>query len=178
MRWCIQQMMAEMQNQRPGNALAARHLAHLMLLQAFRLHLARLAGHRVGLLYALTDPHLAKAIEAMHQDPAHRWTLAELASRAGLSRSIFAQRFQQRVGDTPINYLTQWRMLLARDRLQNGRETLATLARALGYESESAFNTAFKRVTGCSPRRYARSANGGQPDPKAGSEAELLHRYL
>lgn len=161
MRWCIQQMMAEMQSGRPGGALAARHLAHLMLLQAFRLHLSRQADDRVGLLYALADPHLAKAIEAMHLDPAHRWTLAELAARAGLSRSIFAGRFRERVGETPIDYLIQWRMMLAKERLESGRETLGTIANAVGYESESAFNTAFKRVIGCSPRRYARAETNG-----------------
>jgi AraC-like DNA-binding protein len=166
MRWCIQQMMTEMQSGRPGGALAARHLAHLMLLQAFRLHLSRQAGDRVGLLYALADPHLGRAIEAMHLDPAHRWTLAELAGKAGLSRSIFAQRFRERVGETPIDYLTQWRMMLARDRLEEGRETLGTIANALGYESESAFNTAFRRVVGCSPRRYGRAETNGFTAPE------------
>ena len=91
----------------------------------------------------------------MHGDPAHRWTLAELAGRAGQSRSIFAQRFRERVGETPIGYLAQWRMMLAKERLTNGRDTLAIIAHGLGYESENAFNTAFRRVVGCSPRRYA-----------------------
>lgn len=157
LRWCINQMMTEMRAGRPGGTLAARHLAHLMLLQAFRLHLARQAKDRVGLLYALADPHLGRAIEAMHADPAHRWTLAELAGRAGLSRSIFAQRFRVRVGETPIGYLAQWRMMLAQDRLTDGREPLGTIANELGYESENAFNTAFRRIIGCSPRRYARA---------------------
>ena len=157
LRWCIKQMMTEMQAGRPGGTLAARHLAHLMLLQAFRLHLSRQAGDRVGLLYALADPQLGRAIEAMHADPAHRWTLAELAKQAGLSRSIFAQRFRERVGETPIGYLAQWRMMLARDKLTDGREPLGTIANGLGYVSENAFNTAFRRVIGCSPRRYARA---------------------
>ncbi len=161
MRWCIAQMMAELRGGRPGATLAVRHLAQLMLLQAFRLHLSRQGSGRVGLLYALADPHLGRAIEAMHAEPAHRWTLAELAGRAGLSRSIFAQRFRERVGQTPITYLAQWRMMLARDRLTNGREPLGTIAVALGYESENAFNTAFRRVVGCSPRRYARTEKGG-----------------
>lgn len=157
LRWCITQMMKEIRCHRPGGTLAARHLAHLMLLQAIRLHLSRQATDRVGLLYALADPHLGRAIEAIHADPAHRWTLADLASRAGLSRSIFAQRFRERVGETPIGYLAQWRMMLARDRLMAGQETLGTIARALGYDSENAFNTAFRRLTGSSPRRYARA---------------------
>ena len=157
LRWCITQMMTEMRAGRPGGTLAARHLAHLMLLQAFRLHLSRQASGRVGLLYALADPQLGRAIEAMHADPAHRWTLAELATRAGLSRSIFAQRFRERVGETPIGHLAQWRMMLARDRLTDGRDPLSTIANELGYDSENAFNTAFRRVIGCSPRRYARA---------------------
>jgi AraC-like DNA-binding protein len=167
MRWCITQMMMEMRVGRPGGTLAARHLAHLMLLQAFRLHLSRQAGDHVGLLYALADPHLGKAIEAMHSDPAHHWTLAALAGRAGLSRSVFAQRFRERVGETPIGYLAQWRMMLAKDRLTNGNDTLATIANGLGYESENAFNTAFHRLVGCSPRRYARTeANWKFPEAR------------
>ena len=165
LRWCILQMITEMQAGRPGGALAARHLAHLMLLRAFRLHLSRQAGDRVGVLYALADPQLARAIEAMHAYPAHRWTVAELASRAGLSRSIFAKRFRERVGESPIGYLAQWRMMLARDRLMTGREPLGTIATALGYDSENAFNTAFRRLTGCSPRRYARSRASSAADP-------------
>ena len=93
----------------------------------------------------------------MHAHPARRWTLAELAALAGLSRSVFAQRFRERVGETPIGYLAQWRMMLARERLTAGREPLGKIAAALGYESENAFNTAFRRLTGCSPRRFARS---------------------
>ena len=94
-----------------------------MLLQAFRLHLSGQTGNRVGMLYALSGPYLGKAIEAMHGNPAHRWTLAELAAQARLSWSIFAQRFRKRLGGTPIGYLAQWRMMLAKDRLTNGHHT-------------------------------------------------------
>lgn len=172
MHWCIQQMMTEMQPGRLGGSLAARHLAHLILLQAFRLHLSQQANDRVGLLYALADPQVGKAIEAMHLEPARRWTLAELADRVGLSRSVFAQRFRERVGATPIAYLTHWRMRLAKDKLRNGRETLGRIAAALGYESENAFNTAFKRVVGCSPRRYARMEMDAEEDAKDSADAE------
>nr|WP_225737344.1 helix-turn-helix transcriptional regulator [Dyella acidiphila] len=93
----------------------------------------------------------------MHADPARRWTLHELATQAGMSRSIFAQRFRDKVGEAPIAYLTHWRMRLAAERLMTGEDTLAHIAQSFGYESENAFNTAFKRVMGCSPRRYARA---------------------
>lgn len=156
LRWSIEQMMSEMRDGAPGSALASHHLAHLMLLQAFRLYLSRAISDQPAVLHALADPHLAKAIGAMHARPAYRWTLAELANQAGMSRSIFAQRFQQKVGETPIAYLTGWRMMLAAEHLAQGEERLAAIARSCGYESENAFNTAFKRLMGCSPGRYAR----------------------
>ena len=156
----------ERTSRKPAGCHACRPApGHLLLLQAFRLHLSRQAG-RVGLLYALADRHLGKAIGALHADPARRWTLAELAMEAWLSRSIFAQRLRNQMGETPIGYLTTWRMTLARDSLADAREPLARIANTLGYESENAFSTAFRRVVGCSPRRYApdvRSATVGRP---------------
>ena len=156
LRWAIERMMEELQQNRPGAELVAQHLAHMMLVQALRLHLSRQADARVGWFFALSDPPISAAMGAMHADPAHRWTLAELASLAGLSRSVFAERFRVKVGETPIEYLTRWRMMLAGDRLTHTGDHLAKTALSLGYESESAFSTAFKRVMGCSPRRYAR----------------------
>lgn len=90
----------------------------------------------------------------MHEDPANRWTVQTLAERAGMSRSVFSQKFKQAVGSAPLEYLTRWRMLLAGDRLANGKEPVSAVALSLGYESESAFSTAFKRTLGCSPRQY------------------------
>ncbi len=159
-----------MHDGKPGASLAAHHLAHLMLLQVLRLYLSRHVGEQVGWFYALADPQLNKAIEAMHVDPAHRWTLSELAANAGMSRSIFAQRFRERVGETPIVYLTRWRMMLAVERLAGGRDPMAKVARSSGYESENAFNTAFRRVMGCSPRRYARADQGGSAAPEQAAD--------
>ncbi len=161
LRWSIDRMMVELRECRPGADLAAHHLAHMMLLQALRLYLDRRGGNQAGWFYALADPQLSTAIAAMHGNPARRWLLGELASQAGMSRSIFARRFREKVGETPISYLTRWRMMLAAERLADGRDPLAQTAHALGYESENAFNTAFKRVMGCSPRRYARAEMHG-----------------
>ena len=156
LRWSIERMMQELRDPQPGGFLVLQHLAHMLLVQALRAHLAGGASGGVGWLFALADPQIGPAIHAMHGDPAHPWTLQELAESVGMSRSSFAQRFKATVGEPPIVYLTRWRMLLAGDRLADSGEPIAVIALSLGYESESAFSTAFKRVMGCSPRRYCR----------------------
>lgn len=156
-RWSLDRLREEVRDDRPGASLMAQQLAHMMLVQALRLYLTEQPGDSVGWFFALADPKLAVAISAMHAEPARRWTLVDLACLAGMSRSIFADRFRSRVGETPLAYLTRWRMMLAAERLATTRDTLVHIARSLGYESENAFNTAFKRVMGSSPRRYARS---------------------
>jgi AraC-like DNA-binding protein len=157
LRWSVERMMDELREAKPGASLVAQHLAHMMLVQALRLHLAEGLKGRVGWFFALADKQMSRAISAMHADPSHRWTLQELAQHAGMSRSVFAQRFRETVGETPLEYLTRWRMLVAGDRLINSRDALAETAFSVGYESESAFSTAFKRVMGVSPRQYGRS---------------------
>jgi AraC-like DNA-binding protein len=156
MRWLIERMMDEARGERAGASLAAHHLAQLMLLQALRLYLSTRRPEGVGWFFALADTHLSLALGAIHGEPGRHWTLDGLARSAGMSRSVFAQRFRETVGETPIAYLARWRMFLAADRLSQGRDSLAETATSLGYESESAFNTAFKRIMGCSPRRYVR----------------------
>jgi AraC-like DNA-binding protein len=158
LRWSVERMMQELQNPQPGNFLVAQHLAHMMMIQALRIHLAEGGEGGIGWLFALADRQMGAAISAMHEDPAQRWTLQTLAERAGMSRSSFAEKFKQTVGTAPMEYLTRWRMLLAGDRLANTGDSISVVALSLGYESESAFSTAFKRVMGCSPRQYGRRA--------------------
>lgn len=159
LRWSVERMMQELREQRPGGLLVAQHLAHMMLVQALRLHMAQGLNGGIGWLFALADKQMGAAINAMHADPAYGWTLQELAGRAGMSRSSFALKFKETVGSSPMDYLTRWRMLLAGDRLTNSGDPIAAIALALGYESESAFSTAFKRVMGCSPRQYSRGVS-------------------
>src|SRR5580698_6044124 len=121
-----------------------------------RLYLAEGAHGGASWLAALTDPQLYGAIAAMHDEPGHPWTLEKLARRAGMSRTVFALRFKEVVGETATEYLTRWRMLLAAERLTAGGEPVARIASALGYESESSFGKAFRRVIGHPPRRFAR----------------------
>lgn len=155
--WLVEQMRREVREPRPGGALVARHLAHMMLVQALRLHLADAATSGTGWYFALAHPRLAAAMAALHADPGRRWTLSELGRIAGMSRSAFALTFRERVGETPIGYLQRWRMLLAGERLKQG-EPVAAIAPGLGYESESAFSTAFKRTMGCTPRAFRTQA--------------------
>ena len=157
LRWALERMRLELLHGQPGSVLIAQHLAHTVLVQTLRLYLAGQEGRHVGWLFALADPQLAAAIGAMHADPGARWTLPALADRAGMSRTSFARTFRATVGTSPLDYLTRWRMLLAGSRLTDGKQPISSIARSLGYDSESAFSTAFKRVMGCPPRTYARA---------------------
>jgi len=157
LRWCIDHMREEMREPQPGGFLIAQQLAQMLLVQALRAHLSD-AGAGVGWLSALADKQLAAVIAAMHGDPARPWSVEQLARAAGMSRTAFALRFKSKVGQTPMEYLTRWRMLLADERLRHSREPVSAVARSLGYTSESAFSTAFKRVMGAAPRRHAQRA--------------------
>ena len=163
MRWSLERMREELREPQPGGFLVAQHLAYMMLVQALRLHLAEGSKGSVGWLFALADKQMGAAISSLHDDPAHGWTLQELAERVGMSRSTFALKFKETVGASPMDYLTRWRMLLAGDRLANSRDRISAIALSLGYESESAFSTAFKRVMGRSPRQYSYGRNLASP---------------
>jgi AraC-like DNA-binding protein len=176
MRWSLERMRLELFEQQPGGSLVAQHLAHMMLVQALRLHLAEGVKGGVGWLFALADKQMSAAINAMHGDPGQHWTLQKLAERAGMSRSIFAMKFKETVGASPMEYLTRWRMLVAGDKMTNSRDSLASIALSLGYESESAFSTAFKRVMGCSPRQYSRSSSRATSRREGRDGAEVLER--
>ncbi|WP_274517099.1 helix-turn-helix domain-containing protein [Thalassospira profundimaris] len=101
----------------------------------------------------------------MHADPAHNWALETLARCSGMSRSAFAAKFKESVGESPMGYLTRWRMMLAGERLITSREPISQISLSLGYESESAFSTAFKRVMGCPPGSYCKEGLS-RPDVK------------
>jgi len=154
MRWSLERMAQEVREPQPGGSLIAQQLAYMMLIQALRLHLHEAKNSGVGWLFALADKQLSAALACMHNNPEQRWTLESLAAHVGMSRSAFAKHFKDTVGSAPIEYLTHWRMLLACDRLNNSADSIARIATSLGYESESAFGKAFKRVIGCSPRQH------------------------
>ncbi|MCP3733322.1 AraC family transcriptional regulator [Sphingomonas sp. RP10(2022)] len=154
LRWSLEQLALELKQRSPGGALMADHLAQIMLLQVLRLWLT--SGEKSGWLGALADQRLTRALGAMHAAPQRRWTLAELAALAGMSRTTFAERFRNVVGQTPLDYLANWRMRLAADRLQRSGDSVATIGFSVGYESEAAFSTAFRRVMGRTPMQHRR----------------------
>lgn len=156
MRWCLERIEEELRDPQPGGSLIAEQLAYMMLIQALRLHLADGAQGSVGWLFALADKQMGAALACLHDNPGHPWTLKKMAERVGMSRSIFAQRFKATVGTSPMEYLTRWRMLLAGHRLTNSDDPISAIALSLGYESESAFSKAFRRVMLRSPRQYRR----------------------
>ncbi|HKY09598.1 MAG TPA: AraC family transcriptional regulator [Candidatus Binatia bacterium] len=140
---------------RPGASVAAASLANLVLVQVLREYLAS-GVHTQGWLGALADPKIGTALALIHEDVARRWKVDELAAAVAMSRTTFAERFRKLVGMTPIDYLTDWRIAKAGAALREGK-SIASVAESIGYGSEAAFNSAFKRIVGQSPGRYRQS---------------------
>jgi AraC-like DNA-binding protein len=140
---------------RLGSAFAIRQNGQLILLEVLRAFLEE-ERPPVGWLRLLADGPLTPALQLLHQQPNRSWELAELAQAAGMSRTSFAKRFRAVAGTTPLAYLSRWRMMLAQRALRDPDVRVGTLARELGYGSESAFSTAFKREIGESPLHHRR----------------------
>ena len=158
MHWALERMAQEVRDPQPGSGLIVQQLAFMLLIQALRLYVNDKSETNAGWLVALSDKQLSVAIACMHDNPGRNWTLDTLAKQAGMSRSAFAKHFKETVGAAPIEYLTQWKMLLACDRLQNSGDSILRISTSLGYESVSAFGKAFKRVIGCSPGKLSKDA--------------------
>jgi AraC-like DNA-binding protein len=142
---------------RPGRSLVLDRLLELILIEALRYRPADIGDSRSSLLAGLADPRIGNALRIMHSDTKQAWTLASLARKVGMSRSAFASRFLQLVGVPPIEYLATWRMRLAKSALASSEVPMIDIAEMAGYQSVSAFSTAFKRVTGLSPTLYVQS---------------------
>ncbi|MGA2219711.1 MAG: AraC family transcriptional regulator [Terracidiphilus sp.] len=142
---------------RPGRSLVLDRLLELILIEALRYRPSDLADGGSSLLSGLADPRIGNALRIMHADPKQAWTLASLARKVGMSRSAFASRFLQLVGVPPIEYLATWRMRLAKSALASSQASMVDVAEMAGYQSVSAFSSAFKRETGLSPTLYLRS---------------------
>jgi AraC-like DNA-binding protein len=144
----------------PGSEFVIARLMELILVEILRSHAPSVDQDQAGLLAGLADPVTARALSAMHGDVARDWTVASLGRVCGVSRSAFATRFRKIVGTGPIEYLLHWRLALAKDELRTGAKSVGEIAQAIGFQSSSAFSTAFTRAVGCSPKRFAVSARG------------------
>ena len=154
LQWVVAQIVSEQTADLPGGSVASAQLAQLMFVQLLRAHLDDGGPLASGLLRAVSDRRIAPAVRLMHAEPGRAWQLEELAAAAAMSRTTFAVYFKQVAGIAPLAYLTEWRMRLAERSLREDDVQVATLARSLGYTSESAFSNAFKRVTGRAPKFY------------------------
>lgn len=137
-----------------GSETVISRLFELLFVHAIRAYSAQPGGPTRGWLAGNADRHLTLALAAMHDDPAHEWTVESLARTAGMSRSAFAARFKSIVGQTPLDYLTQWRMYCAARLLRNSSMALAEISRRVGYESVAAFNRVFKREAAVTPGAF------------------------
>jgi AraC-like DNA-binding protein len=144
-------MAAEARELRPGGETVVTRLADVLVIQTIRAWIDKDPAARTGWLGALRDPQIGRGLALIHRDPARAWTVASLAGEAAMSRSAFAARFTELVGEPAMQYVTRWRMHLALERLKEDETPLAELAERLGYQSEAAFSRAFKRVIGISP---------------------------
>ena len=156
-------MAGELSRTQPGGEAVATRLADILVIQAIRTWLATAPDTGTGWLRAVQDERIGRALEAIHANPGHEWTLERLATLTAMSRSSFSTRFAVLVGEAPIAYLTRWRMNIAHTRLREENTTAARLATELGYHSEAAFNRAFTRIIGRTPgavRREQCAASG------------------
>jgi len=153
LRGSLDRLVDEVTGNRMGSAFAIRQYGQLLLLEVLRAYIDQ-AELPPGWLRVLTDERLRPALTLMHAEPGKPWRLEELARAAAMSRTSFAERFRTVGGVPPLTYLSRWRMLLAQRALRDGDVRVGSLAVQLGYASESAFSTAFKREVGESPLRY------------------------
>jgi AraC-like DNA-binding protein len=153
----IQFALAESSNKQAGGECVLARLSELMFVEVVRRYLASLPPEQPGWLAGLRDRFVGRALALLHERPAQAWTLNDLAKEVALSRSALAERFAHFVGQPPMQYLTQWRMQLAAGLLARGTANMATVAMEVGYESEAAFNRAFKKMTGMPPATWRRS---------------------
>jgi len=150
----MQALASEMAEQTPGSEVVATRLAEVLFIQLLRAHIASEPERDKGWLRAIFDPQIGTALNAIHDSLRTQWTVESLAEAAGMSRSGFAVHFKELLGQTPLEYVTEWRMQKAMQLLRQRDTKLIEIARSVGYESGTAFSKAFRRVVGANPGEY------------------------
>jgi AraC-like DNA-binding protein len=144
----------EASSEAPGNATMLERLTELIFVEILRQYMKQLPEGQSGWLAGLNDPYVGRALRLLHAEPARDWTVDDLARETAISRSALAERFSNIIGDSPMHYPTRWRVELAKQMLREGVHGIPEISERVGYESESAFNRAFKRITGSPPAAW------------------------
>lgn len=153
----VRYALAETRSPRPGGAGVLAKLSEVLFIEVLRMYMNEQSEGRTGWLAGVGDRIVGAALNALHKAPAQGWTLEDLARAAATSRSVLAERFQHLVGTSPIQYLTEWRMLLASNLLRRSNASLTQIAEEVGYQTDAAFSRAFRREFGAPPATWRRN---------------------
>jgi AraC-like DNA-binding protein len=147
---------------RPGDETVLAKLSEVLFVETLRRYIALLPGEQTGWLAGVRDPEVGKALALLHRKPAHPWTIASLTNELGISRTVLAERFRRYLSETPMAYLTRWRLQLGAQLLTSTSSSVAQIAAEVGYESEASFNRAFKREFSLPPARFRSKAKSAR----------------
>ena len=153
----VRHLVSQAGSARPGQAVLLSKMAEALFIETIRRYMEALPPEHTGWLAGARDPVVGGALALLHRKPCHHWTVEQLAAEIGASRSLLADRFSRFLGEPPLTYLARWRLQLAARMLQTTREAVIQVASEVGYESEAAFNRAFKREFGVPPGQFRRS---------------------
>jgi len=145
-----------------GSYVVLAKLSEVLFIETLRRFIQNLPDPQKGWLAGARDPVIGEALALLHKNPAHPWTIADLAHQVGVSRTRFAERFRHFLGEPPMSYLARWRLKLAAEMLGSSNANVSEIAAEVGYASEAAFNRVFKREFGCPPAQFRRSRNASQ----------------
>jgi transcriptional regulator GlxA family with amidase domain len=167
----IRHLVVEAGSGSPGSSAMLAKLSEALFVDTLRRYVADLPAEQTGWLAGTRDPIVGKSLAILHRRPEHAWTIAELAREVGLSRSALVDRFSRYLSEPPMTYLSRWRLQLAARSLRSTSHSMAQIAAEVGYESEAAFNRAFKREFGLPPARFRKDgkADSGKVQPAAAS---------
>jgi AraC-like DNA-binding protein len=162
----LRQMVTEAEGSKGSSRIMLARLAELLFAEVMRRYAEHLPAGETGWLAGLNDPQIARVLRLIHAEPKRNWTVAALGKEAGISRSALAERFSAVVGESPMRYLAGWRMQLAKRLLREGGQGIAAIAAEVGYESEAAFNRAFRRLVGQPPATWRDGGRARTPRAK------------
>ena len=158
----------EVNGSNAGSGLVLAKLSEVLFVETLRRYISALPSDQIGWLAGARDPVIGQALALLHKEPAHPWTISDLAKHVGLSRTRLAERFRHFLEESPMAYLAQWRLKLGAEILQSTEDSVAEVAAAVGYGSEAAFNRAFKREFDCPPAQFRRNRKAAPAQPSQG----------